>query len=111
VNEWLLGITQSNITAKDFRTWNACTLFLEEAIRQTSCAEGKALHIGPVLKSVAERLGNTPAILKKSYVHPELIDLYRTGCIMGKDWESGDAPAGRRKSEALLLRWLQKRYG
>ena len=102
------------ITAKDFRTWNACTLFLDEAMEQTRCCENpKELKLKPILKSVSSRLGNTPAILQKSYVHPELVDLYRTGCFLNKEWQHGKkdvVPAGYRKTEALLLRWLQKRY-
>jgi DNA topoisomerase-1 len=113
VNGWLQEVSGASITAKDFRTWTACTLFLEEAMEQTRCAEGKALQLKPILKSVSARLGNTPAILQKSYVHPELVDLYRTGCFLNKEWEHyGEAPVspGFRKTEALLFRWLQKRY-
>lgn len=114
INAWLQEISGKSITAKDFRTWAACTLFLEEAMEQTRCCEdAKDLKLKPILKNVSEQLGNTPAILQKSYVHPELIDLYRTGCFLNKEWKHSkkDAvPSGYRKTEALLLRWLQKQY-
>lgn len=113
VNSWLQDVSGQPVTAKDFRTWTACSLFLEEAMRQTQCSDGKPLQIKPILKLVSTRLGNTPAILQKSYVHPELIDLYRTGCFINKEWEHDDGqpvPSGYRKTEALLLRWLQIRY-
>jgi DNA topoisomerase-1 len=114
VNEWLQEKSGVNITAKDFRTWTACALFLDEAMAQTKCCEDpKALKLKPILQNVSAQLGNTPAILQKSYVHPELIDLYRTGCMINKEWQHDDKdniPAGYRKTEALLLRWLQKRY-
>ena len=105
VNDWL----GENITAKDFRTWSACVLFLESALQR--CGE-KTFHLKPVLQEVSAQLGNTPAILKKSYVHPELMDLYRTGCFLKKEWQ--DAPTaitGLRKSECMLLAWLEHTYG
>lgn len=114
INEWLQDISGQSITAKDFRTWSACTLFLEEALAATNnCEDVKTLHLKPILKSVSSRLGNTPAILQKSYVHPELVDLYRTGCFLNKEWkhdQKDHIPATFRKTEALLLRWLQTRY-
>lgn len=113
VNDWLQEKSGADITAKDFRTWAACSLFLDEALEQTRTCDAKALKLKPILESVSAQIGNTPAILKKSYVHPELVDLYRTGCMMDKEWEHDDkdhVPAGYRKTEALLLRWLQKRY-
>ena len=114
VNSWLQDVSGASITAKDFRTWTACALFLDEAMAQTSCCtDPKELKLKPILKSVSAQLGNTPAILQKSYVHPELVDLYRTGCFLNKEWQHDDkdhVPAGYRKTEALLLRWLQKRY-
>ncbi len=114
VNSWLQEISGQAITAKDFRTWTACALFLDEAMEQTRCCEdGGTLHLKPILKAVSAQLGNTPAILQKSYVHPDLIDLYRTGCLLNKEWKhEPDAiiPAGYRKTESLLMRWLQIRY-
>jgi DNA topoisomerase-1 len=111
VNGWLQEISGIAITAKDFRTWTACSLFLDEALAQTGCE--KPLHLKPVLKAVSSQLGNTPAILQKSYVHPDLIDLYRTGCFINREWSDKDLalPQGLRKTEGLLLRWLEKRYG
>lgn len=109
VNAWLQQISGAPITAKDFRTWKACALFLEEAMKQAGCAPGAALPLKPILQMVSARLGNTPAILQKSYVHPELIDLHRTGCIL----DHAEAPAvpGLRKVESLLMGWLEARYG
>ena len=112
INSWLQDVTGEKITAKDFRTWNACSLFLDEALKQ--CGEGSKFQLKPVLKTVSDHLGNTPAILKKSYVHPELIDLYRTGCLMEKQWDHNelkDTINGLSKTEILLFKWLEKTYG
>ncbi len=112
INSWLQENTGELITAKDFRTWNACSLFLEEAIKH--CSEDSKFELKPVLKTVSEQLGNTPAILKKSYVHPELVDLYRTGCFLNKEWDHKklkENTNGLTKIENLLLSWLEKTYG
>lgn len=112
VNAWLHENVQANITAKDFRTWNACTLFVEEAIKH--CGECGNFNLKPILTTVSQQLGNTPAILKKSYVHPALVDLYRTGCLLQQEWDHqqlSQLVAGLSKTENLLLVWLQKTYG
>lgn len=112
INSWLQEKTEEKITAKDFRTWNACTAFLDEAIKH--CSEGSKFELKPILKTVSDQLGNTPAILKKSYVHPELIDLYRTGCLLNKEWDHKnikESVNGLNKVENLLLIWLEKTYG
>lgn len=109
VNDWLQTLTGEQITAKDFRTWNACALFVEEAL--THCGEDEKFELKPILKTVSDILGNTPAILKKSYVHPDLIDLYRTGCLLDKQWKHGSVKKpveGLDKTENLLLAWLKK---
>ena len=111
VNQWLQALTGLPITAKDFRTWTACALFVEEALKNCAACEGQ-FHLKPLLKAVSAQLGNTPAILQKSYVHPQLVDLYRTGCFLDAHWQgSATPPAGLKKTEALLLRWLEIHYG
>jgi DNA topoisomerase-1 len=112
INAWLQHVTGEKITAKDFRTWNACTLFLDYAMDH--CGEGSKFELKPVLQQVATHLGNTPAILKKSYVHPDLVDLYRTGCFLQKEWDHHHLKkmvTGLNRTENLLMVWLQKTYG
>ncbi len=75
VNEYLREIAQDDFTAKDFRTWEgtlACALALASEQTETK-TEGKA-RVVAAIKAVAERLGNTPAVCKKSYIHPGVID-------------------------------------
>jgi len=106
VNEWLRAVSGENITAKDFRTWTASALFLESA------EESEGAHdIKPVLSSVAERLGNTPTILQKNYIHPDLLELYREGQLDLLDTGDDPAATGLYKTESALIRWLEKRYG
>lgn len=72
VNAWLAGIAGSGVTAKTFRTWGG-TLAAFEAARQTEPdrqATVKALTV-----AAAGRLNNTPAICRKSYIHPAVMAL------------------------------------
>lgn len=75
VNEYLREVAGDDFTAKDFRTWEAtvtCAIELA-AVRADGNGEAKAAVVD-VVKRVAERLGNTPAVCKKSYIHPGVID-------------------------------------
>jgi DNA topoisomerase-1 len=108
INQWLHGVTgNAQLTAKDFRTWHACVLFIEAAV---ACAPSKtSAALNELLTRVATQLGNTPAILKKSYIHPSLIDLWRAGRFAAPDWRRlgrRDRPRHLSKTEALFLKWL-----
>lgn len=70
VNAYLREAMGENFSAKNFRTWHASVM----AFRLLGEATGK-LTIKAVLEQVAEHLGNTPAVTRKSYVHPAVIDL------------------------------------
>jgi DNA topoisomerase-1 len=112
INHWLHEVTGNpDLTAKDFRTWHACVLFIEAAIRRASNKKPAALK--ELLTEVAAQLGNTPAILRKSYIHPNLIDLWRDGRFAAPDWRrtpSGQIPRHFSKTEALFSKWLASRY-
>ena len=70
VNEYLCETTGARFTAKNFRTWHASVM----ALRLLAEAR-EVLSIKAVLERVADHLGNTPAVTRKSYVHPAVIDL------------------------------------
>lgn len=76
VNAYLRESSGRSVTAKHFRTWGA------SAIAYTALIEaGGHLPLKAMLEPVAAALGNTPAIARKSYVHPALIELaHRKGC-------------------------------
>lgn len=71
VNGYIREATGCDFTAKHFRTWGASVIFFEQLLES---AEEEKLVLKEVLEPVAEALGNTPAISRKSYVHPRLID-------------------------------------
>jgi DNA topoisomerase-1 len=78
VNEYLQQITGEHFTAKDFRTWAgsvlACSLLGEfEPFRSETQAKK---NIVDAVKRVAEKLGNTPSVCRKCYIHPTVLTSY-----------------------------------
>lgn len=70
VNEWLRETMGDDFTAKHFRTWHASRI----AFALLAEARGK-VSLKALTTEVSERLGNTPAIARKSYIHPAVIAL------------------------------------
>jgi DNA topoisomerase I len=78
VNRYLKQVSGSNFTAKDYRTWGGtihCLRELAELGMPRSKTEAKRGFVAAVRK-VAERLGNTPAICRKCYIHPAVFEDY-----------------------------------
>jgi DNA topoisomerase-1 len=74
VNDYIRTATGTEFTAKHFRTWAASVAAFE------ALAKAEAdLSLKAILEPVVEKLGNTPAIARKSYVHPALIALAKKG--------------------------------
>jgi DNA topoisomerase-1 len=72
VNDYIRQATGGDFTAKHFRTWSASAIAFEQLLKN---AEGDSrISIATVIEPVAEALGNTPAISRKSYVHPSLLE-------------------------------------
>ena len=81
VNEYLREVTGGPFTAKDFRTWAAtiaCAVLLCHQESQGSQKARKAC-VTRVVESVAAQLGNTPAVCRKCYIHPVVIDSFMDG--------------------------------
>jgi DNA topoisomerase-1 len=78
VNDYLRKISGRDFTAKDFRTW-AGTALAAQALQEFQDFDSKAAakrNITKAIERVAERLGNTQTICRKSYVHPAIIEAY-----------------------------------
>lgn len=81
VNAYLHEVSGEEFSAKDFRTWAGtvlAALALEELGTFDSKAQGKK-NVVRAVQQVAGRLGNTPTVCKKCYVHPEVISAYLDG--------------------------------
>ena len=116
VNAYLKEITGQDITAKDFRTWAGtvlAALALKELESFDTAAQAKR-HLRAVLVRVAARLGNTPTICRKCYVHPEVLDSYLDGSLVLEikfevEGELRDELAGLQPEEAAVLAMLRAR--
>lgn len=76
VNEYLREIAGGDFSAKDFRTWIG-TVECIGALAEPAAELGEAKkNIAAALERVAARLGNTPAICRKAYVHPAVLETY-----------------------------------
>jgi DNA topoisomerase-1 len=83
VNDYLHDVAGEEFTAKDFRTW-AATVLAAQALSNVGPYESKAeakRNVTRAIETVAEQLRNTPAICRKSYVHPAVIDAYLQGTL------------------------------
>ena len=86
VNTYLREITGADITAKDFRTWFG-TVLAARALRECRHADTMAASKRNVLRAieaVAGVLGNTPAVCRKSYIHPAILDCYADRSMTAK---------------------------
>ncbi|MDB5460983.1 MAG: topoisomerase [Caulobacteraceae bacterium] len=78
VNAYIQEATGEHFTAKDFRTWAATLLAaqtLAQGERPTSQAHAKHV-LAACVKAVSQRLGNTPAVCRSSYIHPGVLSAY-----------------------------------
>lgn len=74
VNQYIKDAMRADFTAKHFRTWGASVI----AYRVLFDTKGH-VTLKQMLEIVSDELGNTPSIARKSYVHPALIDLAKSG--------------------------------
>jgi DNA topoisomerase-1 len=84
VNEYLKAITGKDITAKDFRTWAGTVLAamtLSELQSFDNAAQAKR-NLRSAIEKVSARLGNTPTICMKCYIHPEVLNCYMDGNLI-----------------------------
>ena len=112
VNEYLREIAGQHFTAKDFRTWAgsvlACDLLRGMGVFE-SAAQAKK-NVVAVIKAVALKLGNTPAVCRKCYVHPAVLKAYLGGIAIEEAKEQlkkemGEHTSSLRDEERALL-WL-----
>ncbi len=97
VNAYIREAAGGEFTSKDFRTWSG-TLLAAKALREAGPFDSKAQAmrtINTVIEAVAKLLGNTKAVCRKCYVHPNVVDAYLEGRLQ-------DAAAGEAAVIALL---------
>lgn len=116
VNDYLREISGEEFTAKDFRTW-AGTVLAAMALDKAGAFETKQqakANVKSAVTAVAKSLGNTPAICRRCYVHPALLESYLSGtAIEGLKQKTEEVfeskVVGLRSCEAAVLKFLQTR--
>jgi DNA topoisomerase-1 len=108
VNGYLRRVTGIDVTAKTFRTWTATLLAARHFGALTPGRTRAALkrQVNQVLALVAQELGNTPAICRKSYVDPRIIDAYSKDDLK-RCGSSATRRAGLSAEECRLLAILE----
>jgi DNA topoisomerase I len=95
-----------DITAKDFRTWGG-TVLAAAALQELGEADTQTLakaNVKAAVETVSQSLGNTPAICRKCYIHPALIETY----VEGKLKLPSSKRVGLSPHEASVLAFLDK---
>ncbi|VCU71388.1 Eukaryotic DNA topoisomerase I, catalytic core [Pigmentiphaga humi] len=105
VNAYLREAGQGDFTAKHYRTWAGSVMALE-CLRKMPCAQGQAARraVAEVVKAVARRLANTPAVCRTCYIHPAIIEAYLRGELPAGS--TPVAPRGLCAAERRLLAFL-----
>jgi DNA topoisomerase-1 len=112
VNEYLRELAGTDITAKDFRTWNGSCLAIANFTERLRIAPTNITikAVVEAIKEVAKCLGNRPATCKKFYVHPAVVTAYQNG-ELAKYLAKLSKPNGRlpaRYEERILLMVLKQ---
>jgi len=81
VNDYIKSATAPEFSAKDFRTWGGTLLAATELAEAGRCEDERQArrNIAAAVKSVAGRLGNTPAVCRECYIHPAVVEAYCAG--------------------------------
>lgn len=110
INDELKRLTRLDVSAKDFRTWNATVIAAVSLAvtepRETEHARKRAIRWA--VAEVARQLGNTPAVARSAYIDPRVFDRYRDGetierslALIGED--EGSALHGKVERAVLKL--------
>jgi DNA topoisomerase IB len=104
INGYLKEISDAEITAKDFRTWNATVLMAAALAEQPPAATRAARKraIKEAYARVSEHLGNTPAVAKASYVDPRVVDRYENGETVVDALDRAAEADGDREAQKIL---------
>lgn len=103
VNAYVREAMGEEFTAKDFRTWGASVIAYEEMLKR---ADKPRIDLKSMIEPVAEALGNTAAISRKSYVHPALIEAAKDSGAIGAE-ERPRATKYLSSSERGLIEFLR----
>jgi DNA topoisomerase I len=113
INLYVKAVVGGDVSAKDFRTWHGTVLAavaLAERASDAGSRTARTRAVRQAMKDVALYLGNTPAVARKSYVDPRLVDLFDAGTTIAPTLqriEEVDGEAARHRIERAVLRLLR----
>ncbi|GGD99588.1 hypothetical protein GCM10011390_18000 [Aureimonas endophytica] len=112
LNEYLRDAAASKISAKDFRTFHGSAealrfLLAEETALGADTEAKRKRAVGKAMRAVSERLRNTPAVARASYVHPEIVSAYEAGRL-DPGLLKGKPRQGLTREETGLMRFLEE---
>jgi DNA topoisomerase I len=111
VNDYLRDIAGADVSAKDFRTWAGTVLAVMAlgALEAFTTQAQAKMNVRRAIEAVAAKLGNTPTICRKCYVHPEIVTCYMQGILPTVCAGDGTRGRGLPKEEAAVMRFLKGR--
>jgi DNA topoisomerase-1 len=109
VNDYLANVMSGPFTAKDFRTWGASTAVAEELATAPDDLdeEARLLH---AIDATAQRLGNTRAVCRASYLHPVIPEAFHSGALE-KAWNESRRGRWLGRAESTVNRLLPGKRG
>ena len=115
VNGYLQETTGEPFTAKYFRTWGG-TVTAAEKLAEHEPPDDESEADGLIVRAIKDTaavLGNTPAVCRRYYVHPDVLDAFRDRDLRDRvaRRNAGNTPAGLRPPEAAVLDLLRERAG
>ncbi|MCF6118770.1 DNA topoisomerase IB [Mesorhizobium muleiense] len=112
VNRYIRETAGADFSSKHFRTWGG-TIHAASLFAQTERPERQAQQkrvMNGVIDKVAERLGNTRAICRRCYIHPQVFEAWSEGRLLSEMADANKRKrsiAGLDDEEAVVLRWLK----
>jgi DNA topoisomerase-1 len=108
VNAYLREISGDDFSAKDFRTWAGTVLAATALCESGPESDSAGRSVPAAVKVVAAKLGNTPAVCRKCYIHPAIIESHVAGTLAPHLTRRRGARAAFSDGEAAVLAFLSK---
>ena len=111
VNDYIRRAAGGDFTAKDFRTWAGTVLAAARLAGEDLPDSVKAAEriVVRVIREVADRLGNTPAVCRKSYINPVVFEAWRDQVVARMVPRGALAPSRLEKLALALLRERERK--
>lgn len=109
VNAYIREITGLPVTAKDLRQLGASATAAEELVElePATSETGRRRQLASVMRAISDRLSNTPAVVRKSYVHAVVVEGFASGALKTAH-EGARGRPGLRRAEKTVARLVAR---